>query len=145
MKCEYCHSENQKGDKCGKCGALLPTMNARTSYPFFYNGYMVYVSREFFRDVLAVYFWLGERLIEKVEIPQPTLDEFVKEGEDFMPFFYELLKVARGENEVLNIRALNDKPGVRYEIRRIEEQSDGLDYYKNIFERTKKIEANHGL
>jgi hypothetical protein len=138
MKCEYCHSEKQDGKWCGKCGAILPTTNERLSHPFFYNGYMTYVVRDFSRDIISVYFWLGDRLVEKIEVPERTLCEFIKDGEDYMPFFYELLKVALGENEVLSVKGINDRQSARYEIRKIELPLPDFEYFHSIWEKVAK-------
>ena len=121
MICEYCRSEGQTGDNCRKCGAKLQTAQNRGE-PFFYNGYMCYACRDFSEDTISVYFFLGERLAEVIKVPHVTLREFVPEGCEFMPFFYELLKVQIGAVEVYRVQEMNKPYPAMFEIRRIENE-----------------------
>ena len=121
MICEYCRSEGQTGENCQKCGANLPTAQNRGER-FFYNGYMCYVSHNCAEDAISVYFFLGERLAEVIKIPYITLREFVPEGCEFMPFFYELLKVQIGEVEVCRVQEMNKPYPAMFESRKIENQ-----------------------
>ncbi len=121
MICEYCRTSDQQGANCQKCGAELPHTVSKSD-PFFYNGYIVYVSNEYSSDLLSAYFYLGERLVEVIKIPRRTLREFVNEGEDYMQFFFELFKVSQGETEVLRVQEMNNIYPATFEIRRIENQ-----------------------
>lgn len=124
MRCEYCNQENTSNRKtCAHCGAELverKPADVWRSDPFFYNGYMVYLTRDIASDKVGCCFWLGAQLVERFEVPRITLDMLVPEGTDLMPFFWELLLVAQGEQEVLRIQEQNDKYPATFEIRRIE-------------------------
>lgn len=119
MICEYCHSEGQTGKCCSKCGA--PTREEiKRGTPFLYNGYIVWLGRDYSRDTCDVSFYLGERLVQTISVPYRNLREFVPEGCDSMDFFYKLLTVAIGEVEVLRVKEMNTKSPAMFEIRRIE-------------------------
>lgn len=121
MKCEYCGSTGQSGECCEKCGAPLPKHEdlLKKSEPFFYNGFICYVLRDYPCDTIEVQFWLGRDLIERIKIPQDLLRERFAEGVDYMTFFWDLFLVAQGEKEVLEIKERNDKHPAVFEIRRI--------------------------
>ena len=122
MKCDYCQSTEQTGERCGKCGAPLPKGDTKRLEPFFYRGYIVWDMLDYARDVYITQFWLGEKLIESIEIPRQIMREFVKEGESSLSFIYGLLEVAQGKEEVMRIEEMNSKYPASFEIRRIENE-----------------------
>lgn len=123
MKCEYCGTDDQTGKVCNHCGAKLPekqgdvTMRAE---PFFYNGYIVYMLRDYSTDTVECQFWLGMELIERFSMSREFLRETVLEGTDSMPFFWDLFLVARGEVEVLQWKEKNTIRPALFEVRRLE-------------------------
>ena len=123
MKCEYCGSDNQKGELCDKCGAKMPIAHKSDiwkSDPFFYNGYIVYCLRDMANDTFECQFWLGMELLERIKVSRVVLDEHVKPYEDAVPFFWDLFLLAHGEKEVLIWQEKNTKYPATFEVRRIE-------------------------
>lgn len=125
IKCAYCgkESEDHIQKECKGCGATLGKPEKEKfsrSDPFFYNGYIVYVIRDWLADTTECQFWLGRELIERICVTEPILRERVKEWEDSMPFFWDLFLLAHGEKEVLEWTEKNNKWPASFEIRRKE-------------------------
>lgn len=123
MKCEYCGTDGQTGERCNKCGAIIPKKNENywKSEPFFYNGYLVVYIRNMWKDTLEVQFWLGIEMQCRFEVSHRYMEEIAPEGVDPITFFWDLFLLEKGEKEVLHWKNKNEKPYVRYEIRRIED------------------------
>lgn len=124
MKCEYCLSEKQSGEFCEKCGAPLSKQSGDLwkSEPFFYNGYICYTLRDLASGTYEVQFWLGRELLQRICVPIDFVRIRVPQGDDAMPFFWELFIVAQGEKEVIEFQEMNKKYPARFEVRRIENQ-----------------------
>lgn len=123
MKCEYCNTEGQTGRNCEKCGAELPQRsNSIECAPFFYNGYLVVYIRHPMRDALEVQFWLGKELQKRFEVTGRWIEENTAEAEDLTLRFWDMFRLAKGEEEVLYWKAKNEKPYSRFEIRCIDER-----------------------
>lgn len=135
MKCEYCGTHNDGKERCAGCGAPLShevneTKSVVRSGPDFFNGYIVYWLNNPWEDMLEVQFWLGHDLIERFQVSRTVLRELVPEGQDALPFFWDLLLVAQGEKEVLRIKEKNSKLPATFEIRRVENEMKA--YYGSL-------------
>lgn len=136
--CEYCGKTDNAPDakKCGGCGAKIEevkTTSYRQAYskwgPEFYRGYIVFFICESFgiSDTITVQFWLGDRLVDTLTVAREVLEQFRGEAYELydpLPFFYDLLKVSQGEQEVLRIEQQNHGRPALFEIRRIETQAE---------------------
>jgi hypothetical protein len=132
-------SEKQEGSFCSQCGAPMggekkdaaPAL--RRSDPFFYNGYICYSLYNPHNDTYEAQFWLGQLLIERIAVSSLVMNEFVREYEDPMSFFWNLFLVAHGEKEVLEWQEKNNKYPATFEIRKIAnpelERIRGLSMY----------------
>jgi hypothetical protein len=123
MKCSYCGTDKQTGDRCEKCGAPISRVKESDrwkSEPFFYNGYIVYYLREMAEDTFECQFWLGKELIERIRVSRAVLEEHIKLYEDSISFFWDLFLLAQGEKEVLVWQEKNTKYPAMFETRRIE-------------------------
>lgn len=123
-KCDYCLQDNSEDRKtCKFCGAEIVDKKSADiwrSAPFLYNGYVVYLTQNYCANTLSCSFWLGDKLVETFEISIEALRQLVPEGEDTVHFFWKLLEVAQGTEEVLRIKEQNSKYPAMFEIRRIE-------------------------
>jgi len=123
MKCEYCGNDKFVDGYCSGCGAKAPEKNNDwKSGPFFYNGYICYGIRHYVKDTFEAQFWLGMELIERIEVDRDVLENHVKQGEDYMFFFWDLFLLAHGEKDVLEWQEKNTKYPATFEVRRIENQ-----------------------
>lgn len=127
MRCTYCSTSNPADASCcvacgAPSGSLIPARAPERirSEPFFYNGYMVYLSKDYLENSIGCYFWLGEQLVEYFKITVEALSMLVPEGEDTTHFFWKLFLIAQGEEEVLRVQEQNQKQPAMFEIRRIE-------------------------
>lgn len=134
--CAYCKQGNLSGvTACEYCGAPFGDGSLREDYrirrgePMFYNGYMLwpeYVSY-FESDVKRLYFWLGDRLVETIELPVETIRSLVKEGESNLPLFWDLFCLTQEPGEVLRIQEQNTIRPATFEIRAIVERPPTYD------------------
>jgi hypothetical protein len=124
MKCQYCGNlgNTVEGEPCQTCGApvIFKQDPIEKGDPFFYNGYMLWPERNFWKDDRTIHFLLGDRLVETITISKLTLNQLVGEGQSFLPLFWDLFKVTQGEEEVLRIKELNTRYPAIFEVRRIE-------------------------
>jgi hypothetical protein len=113
------------------------------SGPFTYKGYVCFAMHESMAmyDLESIQFWLGDRLVDTINAPRTLLDKFVKEGEDTLPFFYNLLKVSQGEEEVMHIEAMNKDRHAMFEIRRLPSEAEEFAYRVSSFDNRQIYEA----
>lgn len=104
--CPYCQAGNgAEAPTCHACGAPLGNSDApvmrEKSEPFAYNGYIVWPLNDYARRAIEFYFYLGTELQGIVDVPLERLEQVVPEGENFMPFVWDLFLLGRGELETL--------------------------------------------
>ena len=87
----------------------------------FYNGYMLWPEREwgFQNDIKRIYFWLGDRLVETIELNMEIIRQFVKEGESCLPLFWDLFCLTQDQEEVMRIRDQNVASPALFEIKAV--------------------------
>ena len=145
-KCDYCGTLNENILNCSGCAAPLsdkstPEHTSERCEPFSYNGYIAWPERDLMRNIFTVHFYLGDLLVESISVSHEVLMQFVPEACEYMPFFYDLLKVAQGEEEVFRIKEQNVPRPKMFEIRCVpspqEEYARGLsmtDVYQAVRE-----------
>lgn len=145
MKCEYCGTDEKSGEKCSKCGAKLPVkINSEASAksePFFYNGYIIYLLRDCASDALEAQFWLGLELIQRISVSREVIRLHVPEGEDIMPFFWDLFCLADNKIDVIEYQEKNTKYPAKFLITRHENEE--ISRLRNLSLREIALEAAH--
>ena len=126
-ECGYCFKKIDEALKyCEYCGAPQdkPKEKEWRGEPFFHDGYMVWRAEEMMSDILKYYFYLGERLVEVIEVTRGFLYQIeFDECEDIFPFVWELFKIAQGHDEVLKVKEANNISPAIFEIRRIDPET----------------------
>jgi hypothetical protein len=134
MICEYCGHKNEKGvTVCKTCNAPLKAKEEPTTQkyrPFLYNGYMLWPEVDWASEKVTMHFWLGDRLVESISLTRLALQMLVPEGTSDTHIFWELFKVAQGEEEVLRVQELNKRYPATFEIRRVEHPDK--EYWSSI-------------
>lgn len=105
MICEYCRE-----DKCG-CGAhkmFEPQKERGNKWGFFYNGCVVFVEEEFFRDSRRYYFFLGKELLASLRFSRQYLEENVPEYADPMSFIWPIFELTQGYRDNIEIIKKNN-------------------------------------
>lgn len=124
MNCEYCGAKNQGGEYCEKCSAKIPEKkDIWKSDPFFYEGYICYAITDYCKRTREIQFWLGRELIQRICLPFEFIDTRIIEAEDPMPLFWDLFLLAQGEKDVIEWQEKNKKYPMRFEVRRIENET----------------------
>jgi len=135
MRCEYCGSENVEGaDKCAGCGSELVATQGDTTKgaPFLYRGYMVWpeFSAAFMHDVLKYHFWLGERLVQTIEVNRDVFRQIVPEWEDGTGFLWDLFMLTQNPDQVKIIEEQNKPMPGHFRITYV--ANEELEYFGSL-------------
>ncbi len=105
--CLYCGQESVVGAACPHCGASGSTVQpaavqAERGEPFAYNGLIVWPLRDLVRDVVSYQFFLGDRLLETIEVSREVLHELAEQdpGADCMPLIWQMFEIAHGDRDM---------------------------------------------
>lgn len=122
MECEYCRQPVEKDIlNCTNCGAgvvattdvgglmPLPKDEIVWAQPRAYKGYVVWGYSDYFTEIAVYQFWLGDKIIETIELSREMIKQFVPEHQDSIAFAWELFELTQGEEEVLRIAQQNYK------------------------------------
>jgi hypothetical protein len=124
VKCEFCGEGQDQKERCGFCGAPLPEKNGQEAWvrvePFYLYGYFVWPEINYAKMSTRFFFYLGDRLVDTMEISRRSIEELVSPGESIDTLLISLLKVSQGEEEVLRIQSRNAERNTLFEIRKIE-------------------------
>ena len=121
--CAFC-GQPFEGITCASCGSVKKEDAPKEQHwqqPFLHKGYIIWAVTEdpWCYDVITYHFFLGETLVETIQITRDLMREFVPEGEPFLPFLWKLLEVAQGKKEVGRVEVMNRREPAMFEFRRV--------------------------
>jgi hypothetical protein len=96
MKCNYCGIDNEPtAKKCKGCGSKMEDSVPKMyrSEPFYFNGYIVYVLRDFLRLQIDFQFWKGVTIIGRVEYGEDEYHRlYPADGVDHMDDIFKVFR-----------------------------------------------------
>jgi hypothetical protein len=116
---EYGQTEQPKAERCAKCGAPVYENNIIKEFPFYYGGFMIWPELDLARDLFIFHIWQGDRRIHVIELSRQILRDTVPAGYSYASYILDLIKLAIGEKEVLEIQTMNDCIPVKFEIKMV--------------------------
>jgi hypothetical protein len=100
MVCIYCLLEECE---CGAKEYKKKTREDERFGPIFYNGFIVWSVREYYARRVKFVFYKGNSLVDVVVVTDEMLTLAVPEGQDSMPFIFEIFEAQQGEQETIEI------------------------------------------
>lgn len=139
--CRYCQTKNDKKQvSCTACGAEFSSESEETTWIEYYMGYVIHIIKSVHTgdETLTFVFYLGDKVVERFSIEREVIRKFVPPYVSWMPFIFDLFKLAQGEEEVLRITEQNKMAPAVFDVRLADSARDyrealTLDLFREQF------------